>query len=220
MNFRLFQILIIALPLLILLQPYPVQAQAQDQPSSKESIFWTWFTQNENKIIGILDDRSFATTLKAKMEEYYPVLTFELGPAEEGKYNFYISCDGLREGLPYVELLGTAAPELPKWNIIKYKQPHKEVTDIMIDGLQLGPKEITVSYTVSIKWIDLKLFIDGFNEKDDRYNHISFLLLDALLGEYAMMTKVGAITFHSSGSVQPSKEIIPFLELKTIVDSL
>lgn len=195
-------------------------ASCTDSSLTKEATFWNWFTENEDNIIGILDDQSFATTLKAKMEEYYPVLTFELGPAEEGKYNFYISCDGLREGLPYVELLGTAAPELPKWNIIKYKQPHTTVKDIMIDGLRLGPKDIEVFYQVTGKKVNIDLFIIGFVENDDRFTHLSFLLLDALLGEYAMMTKVGDISFNSNNSVQASIETIPFLELKNVVNSL
>ena len=187
---------------------------------TKEASFWNLFTDNEKKIIGILDEPSFATTLKTRMKEYYPVLTFELGPADKEKCNFYISCDGLREGLTYVELLGTAAPELPKWNIVKYKAPHDLVKDIMIEGLRLGPNDIKVEYTKDDKIVNLKLYISGYSENDERYSHICMLLLPALLGEYTMMTKIGEITLVSSSAIGPNSEEIPFLDLKDVVNYL
>ena len=205
--------------LFILLLAYG-NASSTDSSLTKEASFWSWFSKNEDNIIGIIDNQSFATTLKARMEEYYRVLTFELGPADNGKYNFYISCDGLLEGLTYVELLGTAAPELPKWNIIKYKQAQKTVKDIMIDGLRLGPGDITIAYAIQNKTIDLELYIDGFTEKDERYAHICSLLLPALIGEYVMMTKVGTVSLKSSRDSDPNKEIIQFSELKNVVNSL
>jgi len=163
--------------------------------SNKEEKFWSWFLKNKNEIINIPKDHSFIQQVGSKIKEYNQVLTFEIGGKEDGPLEFVISCDGIRNGIPVVEKLADSAPEIEGIKVIKFRQPKNESLAIQIGDLKLSAEDIFFQYKID-KNIHLQFFIPDYKSGDQRYGQITFILLDNLIGEYYVMTKIGAIDFQ------------------------
>src|SRR6187399_703219 len=90
---------------------------------SKEEKFWKWFQANEARLFDFErdQDRVFAE-LGPAMKKVHSNLTFEFGPKKDGQREFVISADGIKDAFPAVIALADKAPELPRWNIIKFRQ--------------------------------------------------------------------------------------------------
>src|ERR1700722_18171438 len=60
--------------------------------------FWKWFQSNEDTLFNFEKNREQTfDKLGAEMHKLNPSLTFEFGPIEDGKREFVISADGIKE---------------------------------------------------------------------------------------------------------------------------
>jgi len=163
---------------------------------SREHRFWKWFEKNQAMLLDFERDqeRTF-DKLSTAMNKVHPGVTFEFGPVEDGCRIFTISADGVRDQFPAVEALYAAAPALPKWKIVKFRQRDRPM-GIRMAGLDLGPEDIEVAITPDSGLGGLTVFIRGYNEGErDKYAQAAFIMLDQAIGEYDMETKVGFIAF-------------------------
>jgi hypothetical protein len=169
---------------------------ARTAVASPESDFWTWFQQNEDEIFNFEKDQEVVfDKLAARMQKVNPSLTFEFGSKEDGKREFVISADGNKKAFPSVEKLYTAAPQLKKWKVIKFRQ-RREPFDMNYGGISVRAATVTVSITRDGSKAALTVLIPGYTEsKRESYAGIGFLLLDQALGEYDVETRVGVIDF-------------------------
>jgi hypothetical protein len=131
--------------------------------------------------------------LTEAMHKVHPVLTFEFGPKEDGRREFVISADGIREAFPKVESLYSAAPALPKWKIIKFRQRCPPF-DIQYGGVEVKASNVLVGLSRNGPKANLVVYLPGYDPaKRDIYTAIAYLLLDQALGEYDVETRVDAI---------------------------
>ena len=73
-------------------------SQNQD---SKEALFWRWFQANETRLFDFEKDQDRVfNELQMQLHRIQPSLTFEFGPKEEGKREFVISADGIKDAFP------------------------------------------------------------------------------------------------------------------------
>jgi len=100
--------------------------------SSPEETFWIWFQNNQDDLYNFERDREAVfDRLSEAMIRVHPDLTFEFGPIlEDGRREFIISAAGIKEAFSSVEQLHTAAPELEKWIVLKFRQRRFPIHDI------------------------------------------------------------------------------------------
>ncbi len=98
--------------------------------ASAEADFWKWFQTNEAMLFDFdRDQEAVFDRLAGEMHKVHQSLTFEFGPKENGRREFVISVDGIKDAFPSVEALYAAAPTLERWQFIKFR-PRREPFDI------------------------------------------------------------------------------------------
>jgi hypothetical protein len=153
---------------------------------TKEAKFWEWFQENNIKYLSLdkdSQDRLF-DKLNERMIKIDPNLTFEFSPLlNNGRREFIISADGIKDSFPSVTKLVEAAPGIPNWDIIAFRQPKTGYERINFNGLSLSFDDVFFRYSKDNGKLGLELNIRGY-EDEKEWTAVTFLLLDMVLGEY------------------------------------
>jgi hypothetical protein len=182
--------------------------------ATPEQTFWAWFESNEPALFDFEKDRERTfDRLTAEMHKVHPSLTFEFGPKENGHREFTISADGIREAFPKVEALYAAAPSLPQWRFLKFRQRRKP-SDISYGGVTVQARTVAVQVNPDGPTrVDITVFFPRYPDAAERtYKTIMFLLLDDALGEYGVEMHVAAISVKPISQAPPqacSLEALP-----------
>jgi hypothetical protein len=170
--------------------------RAQTTP---EEVFWKWFEHNENSLFDFEKDRERTFgQLSGEMHKLNPNLTFEFGPKEDGRREFVISADGIRDAFPEVEALYGAAPSLPRWKFTKFR-PRRKPSDISYAGTSVKAASVSVQVKPNGQMADMTVYIPGYTQAAHKtYAAIAFLFLDQALGEYDVEIHVGQVNVESA----------------------
>jgi len=166
----------------------------------KEQQFWTWFKQREDALFNFdRDQERIFDEIDMALANVSSLLTFEFGPVTNGVREFVISADGVKSGFPAVEALAAAAPVLPQWNIIKFRQRQTPILELSYADKTVNPSDVEFCLLSNGRELGVYLFFDAYSEDETLiWRNIGFLLLDQALGEFDVATKVGPIeVFHS-----------------------
>ncbi len=169
--------------------------QAQATP---ETDFWVWFQKNEATLFEFEKDqvRTF-DSLAAAMRKVHPNLTFEFGPKENGRREFVISADGIKDAFPKVEALYAIAPEIPRWEFIKFR-PRREPANISFREVSVRAEDVFVFVEPDRTKAGITVFLPEYSKQaHETFAGVAFLLLDRALGEYDVETRVGFIEVES-----------------------
>lgn len=174
-------------------------AKAQATP---ESDFWKWFTANESMLFSWESDREATfDKLAAAMQKVHSDLTFEFGPAIDGKREFLISAGGIKAAFPAVEALYASAPALKRWEWVKFRPRRLPLNNIEFGGKSIRVEDVHYLLAKDEPKVGIVLFFDGYNEKEKSiFGQIGYLFLDEALGEFAVEMQVGFIEFQSRDS--------------------
>ena len=168
-----------------------------------EAEFWSWFVRNESRLFEFERDleRVF-DDLGAAMRKVNPDLTFEFSPVRDnGRREFVISAGGIKSAFPAVEALTDAAPDLDRWQWIRFRPRRNEVTDITFEGQTIPHDEVHYLLAKDGEKVGLVLFFDGYTEaRRGFFGNVGYLYLDQSLGEYSVEMQVGFIEFQSRES--------------------
>jgi len=170
---------------------------------SPEQKFWEWFENNEERLFHFEREReAIFDKLSHEMKNVNPDLTFEFGPVKEnGKREFVITAGGIKNAFPSVESLFSTAPNLKRWEFVKYRPRRSPLNDISYGGKSIAVKDVHYKMYKDGEKVGIVLFLDGYNEEEhETFGSIGFLFLDEALGEYDIETKVGFIEFHGRDS--------------------
>jgi hypothetical protein len=156
--------------------------------ATREEDFWAWFQTNEDRLYNA--ERNGALIITDLMDELEKVnenLSFEVGPPNaDHQRDFVLSADGFLRAFPAVEALHAAAPELPRWNIIKFRQReavHGGTVVASIDG-EAQSGEMRYIMTTDGGKVAISLFLPGAgNLSHDVNTYVARLHLQVLLGE-------------------------------------
>jgi hypothetical protein len=162
--------------------------------ASVEDDFWQWFQRNEADLFDFeRDQEATFDRLAGEMHKVHPSLTFEFGPKENGRREFVISADGIKDAFPKVESLYASAPVMERWKFVKFR-PRREPFDIEYSGMSVKANTVSVLLEPDGQKVGLTVFIPGYTQENhNTYAGIAFLLLDQALGEYDVETRVGFI---------------------------
>jgi len=167
------------------------------RPKDDVADFWRWFGANADKIrkgVERQDHQLIVGKLGDRLSKVHPTVVHEIGKPDADTVELIISADGMKEALPAVLALTRAAPKLPGFlfTAFRHRWPTLglEILDRKIDG-----GDVRYRSAANGEKLDLAIFVDGdFTERER--SMIGFLMLDQALGEYDVMTGVGAVSFE------------------------
>ncbi|HYL97798.1 MAG TPA: hypothetical protein VEZ90_02500 [Blastocatellia bacterium] len=181
---------------------------------SKEERFWKWFQAHDDPLFAVKSGQEpICSELSAELERIHPNLVWQFGPIRSGKREFVLSADGIKEAFPSVMSLASNAPQLSHWTIVRFRQPHPDVTRVKIGGVELDARTVEFLPTKEGEVTDLTISVPGYNgTQSGAYDQAVYLLLDGMVGEYTVETKVGAIQVISSEN-RPNGHWMPLTRL-------
>ncbi len=170
--------------------------------SSPETNFWNWFKKNEKYIYDNIDSKELQLELYDKIRnELVKVdsnLAFNSSPIlENGKREFTISADGLKESFVSVENLVKQSPKFKNWNIIAFRQRiGNDNLGIRYNDYEISYDDLYYKSSINEGLYGIDLYIKNFDGSGQMQNTI-YILLDALLGEYDTTMRIDWIEWYS-----------------------
>jgi len=170
---------------------------------SKERRFWNWFTRNEGRLFQFeADQDAIFADLGSQLRTVHPDLVFEFGPVlGDGKRDFVVSADGLLRVFPAVESLVAEAPALERWSWVKFRQRGKPHVEMSFADIAVNFDTACYAMLPRGDHVDVTILFESYNE-DSRplYEQIAFLILDHLLGEFDVVTRVAQVDVAPSSA--------------------
>ena len=185
-----------------------------DVAQTPEQRFWAWFVANEERLFHFDRDREAVfDLLGGALSLVHKDLTFELGPVSGGRRQFTISAGGIKGAFPAVVALADHAPPLDRWEIVRFRQRHRTLCDIELNGLSVRVAEVEFSLLRNGDAVGICLYLPGYSEaRRVDFRSIGYLMLDQALGEFDVETKIGAIEM----SAPPASMDVPRHPLKNL----
>lgn len=190
---------------------------------SKEEKFWNWVSKNKTELENFIrsdhDDYRIYNQLTKETQKYNSGLFPEMTLSEKNEVVLIITPDGMPEGILPTEKLYDAKPQLENWIIKKFRQATDEV-QLNYDGIEYPASDIEIVPELDIGRgkINIKVFIKNMNSDIKRYQTLSFLYLDHILGEYNTITKVGYLDFYHLEIGKSVENGISILELRKMIE--
>jgi hypothetical protein len=156
--------------------------------------------------------------LASELQKIDPDLTFEFGP-NEPRREFVISAGGIKRAFPAVASLADAAPPLDRWQVTAFR-PRRTVSNVVeFREKRVDPRDVQFSLLDNGRMAGIYLFIPGFREDDADLKQIGYLMLDEMLGEYDVESRLGLIKMLPPDA-RTDAERYPLAELPTLFDQL
>jgi hypothetical protein len=190
----------------------PAAAPVAVDPA-KVDAFWTWFQAHAAELRADKDYQHTMESISAELEKVHPGVFAEIGGTPNGDPKLVISVDGKKDLFPVVQAVYAKRPSVPGWAIVAFRQRD---TGMKIDmgGKTLDPATITFAAQKG-RLLDLTLYVPAYDKSLDQ---ALFVLLDHVVGEYDMETKIGGIEFAPLDRAPSSAR--PLTELPAAVDAV
>jgi hypothetical protein len=190
---------------------------------SKYNEFWKWFEAHEHEIFHFeRKQEKVFNKLASRLLRVHPDLVFEFSSVTEGRREFTVSAAGIQSAFSEVTALVQAAPSMPRWQIIAFRQ-RQDVPEIRCGDKALNRDAVFFDYIPAGDKIHLLLFIPGLAQSSadgvTGLKTIGYLLLDSAVGEYDVETKIDGIQFLDA-TASPERRRICLRELPKVVDQL
>jgi hypothetical protein len=182
--------------------------------------FWAWFEKNAATLRAEKDLRRTMDTISAELGKVHPEVFAEiagfgrLGDDRE----LVISVDGKREVFPVVQEIYAARPKVAGWTIVAFR-PRRDPTDpfvIEMNGKKLDARSMKFTAARNGDKLDVAVFVPGFTTLEE-LGGVAFILLDHLVGEYDMETRIGGISFAAIDQAPTNAR--PLVDLPTVLDA-
>ena len=90
--------------------------------ATQQQNFWTWFVDNREFLENYNSNTAAVTqAVGRRLQNVDRGLTYEMGQAADGVYEFIVSANGVRDVFPEVNKLVRVAPEIEGWRIIAFR---------------------------------------------------------------------------------------------------
>jgi hypothetical protein len=188
---------------------------AAAQPTSTQA-FWAWFQKNAAALRADSDRRRTMEAISDELERAHPGVFAEIGDVG-GDRELVISVDGKRELFPIVQEIYAARPKVPGWVIVAFR-PRSSPSDppvIEMDGKQLDSRRMKFTAGRNGEKLDITVFVPGFTTLE-KLHPASFAILDHLVGEYDMETRIGGIEWAAVARAPAAAR--PLVELPAELD--
>jgi hypothetical protein len=189
---------------------------------TKEEKFWKWFEKNQETYYSEIENleirEKIFNELSKNLKKINEDLVFEFSPIHENNIReFTISAEGIEDLFPIVEKLIEKAPKLKNWKFNAFRQriPGDEF-EIQYGDLKIGYSDIYYRSKDDNGKLGIELNIRNFDGKGQTQNAI-YILLDGLIGEYDVTTKIGWIEWVKLNENE-KENLKPIIELRNEID--
>jgi hypothetical protein len=192
------------------------EAPATPPTANRAATFWKWFSAHAAELHGNPDLRAVMESISAELEKAYPGVFVEIGKTGD-ELMLVISADGIKALFPQVQEIYAARPTVPGWKIVAFRQRDAGFA-IEMNGTKIEPKTVKFVGTPSEGKLDIEVFLPGFKKDDEEMKKIGFIVLDHMIGEYDMETKIGAIDFGPLAAAPATAKSLS--DLPAMVDAI
>lgn len=190
--------------------------------------FWAWFSQAAPQLAkdyeafakGDAGPEPLIAPVAERLDAYDNGIVHEIGCDENGVYDFVISADGIKDRIEPVMALARAAPKIDGWKVTAFR-PRKAGGGAL---LQMGAETFSaedVLYRLDGPrdgLCDIKIrFRADFDAPDEVLIGPAFIIMDSVIGEYDVMTKIGEV---DPGFLKPGESAPDFRPLTELADDL
>ena len=163
-------------------------------------------------------------------------LTYEMAHGET--WEIAISADGMPELIPTVRAVVEQAPAINGWKVLAFRQASTVPPVITVFDQELTPENVFFSVEGAKDGVsDLVLYMPGIQDETTfdmvgmastfglteqgyfrHMAHCAMLLMEALIGEHAVMTRIGEVEYESSEGMPEGAR--PLAELPSVVHAV
>jgi hypothetical protein len=187
----------------------------------KQKDFWKWFTANQQDLLHFENNQDVLfDELSKHLKAIDENLVFEFSPIRDNQIReFSISADGIKSSFPNVIALIEKAPELVNWEFSAFRQrvPGDDIKIRMGDDITLSYSDIYFRYGEEDGKIGIELNIRNADPKSKSTKMAVFVLLDGLIGEYDMETRISWIDMVPLDE-ENIENLHPLIFLRDLVD--
>ena len=184
--------------------------------SNGVATFWKWFTDHATELHKNAELRVVMESISAELEKVHPGVFAEIGKHGD-ELMLVISADGDKKLFPQVHEVYAARPTVPGWKIVAFRQRDAGFA-IEMEGKKIEPKTVKFVGTPGEGKLDIDVYLPGFKKDDDEMKKIGFIILDHMVGEYDMETKIGGIEFGALETAPAGAKSLT--ELPAMVDAI
>lgn len=188
---------------------------------NKKKEFWKWFTKNQQELFHFENNQdTLFNELSSKLKSVNENLVFEFSPIrKDGIREFSISADGIKKAFPFVIELIELAPDLINWEFYAFRQrvPGDNIEINFGRGIKMCYSDIFFRYGEDEEKIGIELNIRNYDPAISAFKSAAFVLLDGLVGEYDMETRISWIDFVGLDEDNIDK-LYPLVYLRDLVD--
>lgn len=154
--------------------------------------FWDWFLSNQHKYLFLdevteVEKEILLSEFLDKLHLYNVNVYFEIGEDIEGLKEIIITANGNQEYFENVEALVKQAPEINGWKVTAFKPALNPGFTITYNNISFSPKSIIFIPLENPEYpgkFGLQICYYNYDENTkDTFQNVSYLLLDAILGE-------------------------------------
>jgi len=182
--------------------------------------FWIWFEKNSQDYYQLKEEKlnSLFYKLDKQLSKINEDIAFEFSAdLIDGKREFIISADGILSAFTDVIDLVEKAPKLEGFKIIAFRSKSNvdDISTIEYEDISLGPDDVFFTYRKNGDTLDIVLYLKGYDSDFEEWENAAFILLDTIIGEYDVATKIGSIDMLP---YKESPNLKPILELPSLID--
>jgi len=201
--------------------PPPPAAAPTALTKAPDDAFWAWVGQHLAELKAVrTGQEAVAAQLAVELRKVNPGLAWELG-RDASVLELVISADGKQELFPVVKALVAKAPPLAGVKVTAFRPRKPATKDITSDRGTLSVADLSFAPLEDQQkpgLIALVVSVRGLTpENKDVYENMAFALLEALVGEYDIETRIGGIEFVPTEQ-SPAPGAKPVTELPAFVD--
>lgn len=184
--------------------------------------FWTWFEANHAELRAAIksDPRAVVEShpMDAELRKIHADIVFELPVEADGVQDIVFSAGGIREVAPHVRALVDAAPRIEGWSFTAFRQPSAEAASLKLamGDSEFSPESVMYRSEPDGEKTGLNIFMEGYTAEAEHMQMAAFLLLDHVIGEHAVMFRIGFIEIQAMPAARSGLK--PLIELQKELD--
>ena len=198
-----------------------------NKPSPVQS-FWQLVSHHQAELRSLVHERAalsdeFLEDLQDALQSIDTCLTVFCTPAENAQQvNMVFGCDGYQDGIELVLQIVASAPELKDIHAIAFSPRAKTIPDgIDLNGLLVNLEDVYYSLRQSKQGLHLDIYLEDMTiHEDDLRVEAVLMFLEAIVGEYDLMTRVASIDWHDMPADPLDHGLRNLTSLRQVYDDL
>lgn len=155
------------------------------------SKFWSWFSANEQRYrnLDVPEKEQLLDDLLDHLQAFDSNLWFEIGGGPDGPRELVITAEGRLSAFPALRELCRAAPPMPGWSVVSFKQPQGFEFITEYEDIVVAPGAtwfLPLTSKPQPELLGLRLAFAHFSSAQQRqFLAAAYVMLEAGLGELA-----------------------------------